>query len=188
VLDSCPFARLPGSPLKGHKGIGKNSASTLEQRPAWRRAVAGRGGADSPQAPARGEARGRRLVRGLGARLRHRQTDTARCAERCQPPLQASAQARRAARNSLARPQALVLHSASQQGRASQVRSALGGARQHTAHSRPLLALDADHGQAHRKRHGRGARRRRPRRCAEQRDRRPLRETEQELHQPHRAV
>jgi hypothetical protein len=32
VLDSCPFARLPSSLLKGHKGIGKNSASTLRQR------------------------------------------------------------------------------------------------------------------------------------------------------------
>ena len=32
VLDSCPFARLPGPLLKGHEGIGENSASTLGQR------------------------------------------------------------------------------------------------------------------------------------------------------------
>jgi len=32
VLDSCPFARLPGSLLKGHKSIEKKSPSTLGQR------------------------------------------------------------------------------------------------------------------------------------------------------------
>jgi hypothetical protein len=98
--------------------------------------------------------------RQLGARLRNRQRDAARCAERRQPPLQASAQASRAARHTLARPQALVLHAAAQQGRAPQVRPAPRGARQHTAHPRPLLALDADHGQAHRECYGLGSRRR----------------------------
>ena len=39
-------------------------------------------------------------------------------------------------------------------GGASQIRPAPRGARQHTAHARPLLALDAEHGRAHCKRHG----------------------------------
>jgi hypothetical protein len=42
VLDSCPFARLPGSLLKGHKGIGKNQCFNPGVAPTQRRAVAGR--------------------------------------------------------------------------------------------------------------------------------------------------
>jgi integrase len=45
---------------------------------------------------------GGRLIRGLRARLRHRQGDAPRCAERRQPSFQASAQARGAARHTLA--------------------------------------------------------------------------------------